>query len=99
MANTLSEIGSQIAALGLRINPSLHVTVPEQAGLEQAVLRLAESYEQALLPLISSLNHKMRLDHSIWDNVRESGAGIKEIEKRLAHLFADDKDATPGAGL
>ncbi|UUZ48623.1 hypothetical protein LP420_38990 [Massilia sp. B-10] len=40
-----------------------------------------------MLPLISSLNHKMRLDHSIWDNVRETGVDIKEIERRLARLF------------
>ncbi|MDM5181361.1 DNA repair ATPase [Massilia sp. DJPM01] len=87
MANTLSEIGLQIAALGQRINPAVHVTVPEQMALQHAVLRLAESYEQSLLPLISAMNHKMRLDHSIWDNVRDTGTDIKEIEKRLARLF------------
>ncbi|HEU4776036.1 MAG TPA: AAA family ATPase, partial [Telluria sp.] len=92
VANTLSEIGGRIAALGERLAPSIHVSVPEQAGLEQAVLRLADSYEQALLPLISSLNHKMRLDHSIWDNVRETGVDIKEIERHLARLFP------PGGG-
>ena len=95
VANTLSEIGGQIAGLGQRLHPTVHVTVPEQARLEEAVLRLAQSYEQALLPLISSLNHKMRLDHSIWDNERESGAGIKEIEKRLAHLFAEGTEGAP----
>ncbi|NHZ91082.1 AAA domain-containing protein [Massilia sp. CCM 8733] len=87
VANTLSEIGKQIAALGQHMAPAVHVTVPEQARLQEAVLRLADSYEQALLPLISSMNHKMRLDHSIWDNVRDNGADLKEIEKRLARLF------------
>lgn len=49
--------------------------------------RLAESYELALLPLISAMNHKMRLDHSIWDNVRATSVDIKEIEQRLARLI------------
>ena len=48
---------------------------------------LADSYEQSLLPLISAMNHKMRLDHSIWDNVRETSVDIKEIEQKLARLF------------
>ncbi|RSZ60880.1 AAA domain-containing protein [Massilia atriviolacea] len=90
VANTLSEIGRQIAALGQSMAPAVHVNVPEQVRLQDAVLRLADSYEQALLPLISAMNHKMRLDHSIWDNVRETGTDIKEIERRLARLFPGD---------
>lgn len=90
VANTLSEIGRQIAALGQHMAPSVHVSVPEQASLQAAVLRLADSYEQTLLPLISAMNHKMRLDHSIWDNVRDTGNDIKEIEKRLSRLFPAD---------
>jgi hypothetical protein len=87
VANTLSEIGMQIEGLGHRIKPAVHVNVPEQEMLQNAVLRLAETYEQTLLPLISAMNHKMRLDHSIWDNVRESSDDIKEIEQRLARIF------------
>jgi len=87
VANTLSEIGMRIEGLGQRLNPSVHVNVPEQESLQNAVLRLAESYEQTLLPIISAMNHKMRLDHSIWDNVRESSDDIKEIEQRLARIF------------
>ncbi len=87
VANTLSAIGMHIESLGLKMNPSVHVTVPEQQVLQQAVLRLAESYEESLLPLISAMNHKMRLDHSIWDNVRDTSADIKEIEQKLARLI------------
>lgn len=67
VANTLSEIGRQIAALAQSMAPAVHVNVPEQVRLQDAVLRLADSCEQALLPLISAMNHKMRPDHSIWD--------------------------------
>ncbi len=87
VANTLSAIGMHIEGLGLRMNPAVHVNVPEQSALQDAVLRLAESYEQSLLPLISAMNHKMRLDHSIWDNVRETSVDIKEIEQKLARLI------------
>jgi hypothetical protein len=93
VANTLSEIGKHIEGLGARMNPSVNVNVPEQQVLQAAVLRLAESYEQTLLPLISSMNHKMRLDHSIWDNVRETGDDIKAIERQLARLFPNGERA------
>ncbi|MEJ7808399.1 MAG: AAA family ATPase, partial [Telluria sp.] len=89
VANTLSEIGRHIGELGTRLTPVVQVHVPEHQALQEAVLRLADSYEQALLPLISSLNHKMRLDHSIWDNVRDTGTDIKAIERQLARLFPD----------
>ncbi|QYF95297.1 DNA repair ATPase [Massilia sp. PAMC28688] len=98
VANTLSEIGLHIERLGRQMAPAaIHVTVPEQQQLQDAVLRLAQSYEHTLLPLISSLNHKMRLDHSIWDNVREAGLGIKEIERRLAQLLPPQETLEPAA--
>ena len=87
VANTLSEIGIHIEGLGRKMNPSVQVHVPEQELLQQTVQRLAESYEQSLLPLISAMNHKMRLDHSIWDNVRDTSVDIKEIEAKLARLI------------
>lgn len=98
VANTLSDISRHIEnlseTLGTRVNPAVHITVPEQHALQDAVLRLAASYEETLLPLMSSLNYKMRLDHSIWDNVRQTGLDIKEIEKRLGRLFPEEaKDA------
>jgi hypothetical protein len=77
----------QIEGLGNKMNPAVHVNVPEQQALQEAVLRLAESYEQSLLPLISAMNHKMRLDHSIWDNVRDTSVDIKEIELKLGRLL------------
>jgi len=87
VANTLSAIGMHIEGLGLKMNPAVHVNVPEQQALQEAVLRLAESYEDALLPLISAMNHKMRLDHSIWDHVRDSALDIKEIERKLSAIL------------
>ncbi len=92
VANTLSEIGRHLAEMGQQAPAVHHVHVPEQQVLNEAILRLADSYEQTLLPLISSLNHKMRLDHSIWDNVRETGVDIKEIERRLARIFPGERE-------
>ena len=50
------------------------------------MLRLAQSYEETLLPMLSAMNHKMRLDHSIWDGVREISANVSEMDKRLVQM-------------
>ncbi len=86
VANLLAEIGQQIAGLGERKAPDVHVNLPEQQALQAVIARLAESYEQALLPMISAMNHKMRLDHSIWDEVRDTAASVKELEQQLSRL-------------
>ncbi len=86
VANLLGDISLQIAALGQRLQPEVQVNLPEQVLLQTAITRLADSYEQSLMPMISAMNHKMRLDHSIWDGVREMSANVQELEKRLGRL-------------
>ncbi len=86
VANLLADISQQIAALGQRMTPDVQINLPEHEMLQNAISRLAESYEQTLLPMLSAMNHKMRLDHSIWDSVREMSANVTELDKRLLRL-------------
>ncbi|QAU32717.1 DNA repair ATPase [Janthinobacterium sp. 17J80-10] len=86
VANLLGDISQQIAALGLRLQPEVQINLPEQELLQIAIGRLTDSYEKSLMPMLSAMNHKMRLDHSIWDGVREMSANVKELEKRLGRL-------------
>lgn len=86
VANLLADISMHIAALGKSMTPDVQINLPEQAMLQTAMTRLAESYEQTLLPMLSAMNHKMRLDHSIWDSVREMSANVSELDKRLLRL-------------
>ncbi len=86
VANLLADISQQIGALGQRLQPELQINLPEQELLQTAITRLAESYEKTLMPMLNAMNHKMRLDHSIWDGVREMSTNVKELEKRLGRL-------------
>ena len=98
VANLLADISQQIAGLGQRLTPEVQVNLPEQALLQSAITRLADSYEQTLLPMISAMNHKMRLDHSIWDSVREMSVNVKELEQRLMRLRVTKEKAVGAAG-
>lgn len=99
IANLLGEISAQIEVLAQRLSPTIQISVPEQVELQKTLAKLAESYEQTLLPMLSSMNHKMRLDHSIWDSVREMSSNMSELDRRLLRLMpAEKKAAAPEPG-
>jgi len=85
VADHLAEIGAGIAALGGRMAPQVQVHVPEQDRLHELLQRLADSYEKVLLPMMSAMNYKMRLDHGIWDEVRATSSIVKDMEHRLRY--------------
>ncbi|WP_426341431.1 DNA repair ATPase [Pseudoduganella sp. S-14] len=85
VADHLAEIGAGIAALGGRMAPQVQVHVPEQERLHELLQRLADSYEKVLLPMMSAMNYKMRLDHGIWDEVRATSSIVKDMEHRLRY--------------
>jgi len=85
VADHLAEIGAGIAALGDRMAPQVEVHVPEQDRLHELLQRLADSYEKVLLPMMSAMNYKMRLDHGIWDEVRATSSIVKDMEHRLRY--------------
>jgi ATPase involved in DNA repair/ATPase family associated with various cellular activities (AAA) len=73
-ANTASKLPSQLIA------------PPELAAAFQA---LVKSYEDTLVPLVSAMHHKMTLDHSIWEHVRQVRTDLDDIVKR-------DRSKKPG---
>jgi len=85
VADHLAEIGAGIAALGGRMAPQVQVNVPEQDRLHELLQRLTDSYEKVLLPMMSAMNYKMRLDHGIWDEVRATSSIVKDMEHRLRY--------------
>lgn len=50
--------------------------------LSHALERLVKSYEETLVPLVSAMHHKMTLDHSIWEHVRQVRTDLDELVKR-----------------
>ncbi|MCC2639021.1 MAG: repair protein [Moraxellaceae bacterium] len=69
--------------------PRVSVTMPAQEALTTAVQQMAELYEKVLVPLVTAQHHKLSLDHSIWDNVREMAKSVQKLDRTLDKLDAD----------
>jgi hypothetical protein len=76
--------------------PSVRVTLPPQEQLTEAVRQMAELYEKVLVPLVTAQHHKLSLDHSIWDNVRDMARSVQKFGRTLDRLDSDI--AASGAG-
>ncbi|WP_255991309.1 hypothetical protein [Chitinolyticbacter albus] len=59
------------------------ITVPPQPELLSVLQALGHAYENALIPVISAMQHKIRLDHDIWDKVKQIGEQIKTMDATL----------------
>jgi hypothetical protein len=64
--------------------PQVSVNVPEQPQVAEAIRALVSAYEASLLPTVSAMNHKIRLDHDIWEKVQQIGDGLQQLQQRLA---------------
>ncbi|TJZ66673.1 DNA repair ATPase [Chitiniphilus eburneus] len=61
---------------------SPQINVLPQPELLTVLQALAHAYEHALIPVISAMQHKIRLDHDIWDKVIQIGEQIKTLEQK-----------------
>ncbi|KAF0813877.1 hypothetical protein IGB42_01556 [Andreprevotia sp. IGB-42] len=59
------------------------ITIPPQPELVKVLQGLAHAYEHALIPVISAMQHKIRLDHDIWDRVQQISEQIKQLDADL----------------
>lgn len=78
----LAQLTSSLAALQPQIN--VNATPPDIAGLEAALMKMSETYEQVLLPLVSATYHKMKLDHTLWDEMKQISTYVAKLESSLS---------------
>ena len=76
----LREVASSLRA----IKPEIEVQAgsPDLRGIEKAVGGMTEAYEKVLLPLVNATYLKMRMDHSMWDEL-----------KHISEMMGDSKTA------
>ncbi|WP_232522643.1 DNA repair ATPase [Chitinibacter sp. GC72] len=59
------------------------IVIEPQPEIVSVLQGLAHAYENSLIPVISAMQHKIRLDHDIWDKVQVIGEQIRLLEMHL----------------
>jgi len=49
----------------------------------ETLQQLAKSYQDTLVPLVSAVHHKLRLDQSIWEHIRHVRTELDGLVGRL----------------
>ena len=84
LTRSLSEGLAKLAQALPVAPPQLSINMPEQPQLAEAIRALVNAYETALLPTVSAMNHKIRLDHEIWEKVQQIGDELQQLQQRLS---------------
>ena len=81
LADGFARLGAQLN----EIKPKLTVTTaaPDVSGFTDAVHGMNDAYERVLLPLVTATFHKMKLDHSLWDEVKRVSGLVERMEQSL----------------
>ncbi len=52
-------------------------------GMDKVLNVMGDAITQSLLPVVAAMEHKLKLDHDIWDRVKLLGEQIGNLEKAL----------------
>lgn len=52
-------------------------------GIDVLLTQMAKTIEQSLLPVVSAMEHKIRLDHDIWEKVKDVADGLNALDKKI----------------
>ncbi|MDR0564985.1 MAG: DNA repair ATPase [Azoarcus sp.] len=64
-----------------KIKPHVDVAAPDTAAFSESLREMKNLYDTALLPLVRANYLKMRMDHSIWQDLKQMSAFMEKIEK------------------
>ncbi len=81
------------ALSALRPQVTVEAAQPDLAGIESALRDMHEAYEKVLLPLVNATYLKMRLDHSLWDEVKHITTLVEGMEGKATDAGAKAKPA------
>ncbi len=53
-------------------------------GMDKVLHSMSDAITTSLLPVVSAMNHKLQMDHDIWERIKTVGDDIKRLEKNMA---------------
>lgn len=93
IASTLLDVARAVDGLG-RNQPAIHVSSPDLGPFAGVLEGMNKSYEQVLLPLVNATYHKLKMDHSLWEEMKKVSAFVGKLVPEDAKPAV--KDAASG---
>lgn len=94
MPDWAQELGALRKAIAA-IKPQVSVDVAESPAIATIVGRLAETYEKGIAPLVNATYHKLKLDHDMWERLRDMAKDIKRLDTALEQADSPKPAAKP----
>ncbi len=66
----------------MKSSPEINIINQPSPALEDILNGLLRTLDMGLMPVISAMQHKIRLDHDIWDKLIELGSYLKKLQKQ-----------------
>lgn len=82
VVNIVNEIAGLSKALG-QAQMEVQVINEPVPGLDTILINLTETIDNSLLPVVSAMMHKVRMDHDIWDKVKDISDNLHRIDKKI----------------
>jgi hypothetical protein len=82
----LASITTEIKHMSeLLAQAQLNVEVVNQPvpGMDKVLRSMGDAITTSLLPVVSAMEHKLRLDHDVWERVKALGEQITGLEKSM----------------
>lgn len=51
-------------------------------GIETILTQLSSTVENSLVPVLSAMNHKVRMDHDVWEKVKSMSETLLKLDKK-----------------
>lgn len=79
------------------IQPQVEVGAPDIASIADVLKDMQTTYDKVLLPLVTATYRKMRLDHSLWEEMKRISGLMERMGKQLPELGdASPSEPPPG---
>jgi hypothetical protein len=89
----LRELVSLIKTLELNVEV-VNKPVP---GMDKVLSVMGDAINNSLLPVVQAMEHKLKMDHDIWDRVKQMGEQIQSLEKSIVKSYRTQRRLAPDA--
>ena len=83
----LAYITEELKRIGKSLEQAeMNVEVVNQPvpGMDRVLRSMSDAITTSLLPVVSAMEHKLKMDHDIWERVKDVGEDIASLEKSVA---------------